>query len=363
MKILVVRGNPRKNGYTSHITNLVVRGARENGAEIDDLDLSKYSIKTCKGCYLCWTLSHGVCVQKDDMADLLERVLAADVVVMSTPLYYYAISAVLKTFIERTFPLFKPGSEETPAGLMKNSVRYPDKWRNKRMLVVVAGAFRDREDFAGIRETFGLMAGGMSMELAGMIIRPESYLLQFELSKPMTSKIIETALVRAGMEVATMGAVTPDTIEKACSPMSVDTRHFRTYSDVYWEHSVALRGEATDLARVQRNVTADVRILMREMARSIDPVAAARLKATLQFDFTDKDLHFTLEVDRGTCALTQGGSADKPHLRVTTTTVVWASVFMRETSMKDALLARSVVLQGDRSIFARLDRYFPPPSS
>ena len=44
----------------------------------------------------------GTCVQKDDMAEVLDKMMAADVIVMATPVYYYTMDAQMKTLIDRT---------------------------------------------------------------------------------------------------------------------------------------------------------------------------------------------------------------------------------------------------------------------
>jgi putative sterol carrier protein len=137
--------------------------------------------------------------------------------------------------------------------------------------------------------------------------------------------------------------------------------HFRLYSTIYWEHAFAMGKNAADLSAVQRNVVTDVRILMHEMARSIDPVATAKMHCTLQFDFPDKDIHFCVDIDHGTCTLTEA-TADSPALRVTTSTETWAQLFLREIDVRAALMKHEITLAGDKSLFSKLDRFFPPPS-
>jgi multimeric flavodoxin WrbA/putative sterol carrier protein len=362
MKILVLRGNPRKDGNTQRITDLVVSGAREAGAQVDDVDLMHKKITPCIGCYHCWTVEPGKCRFDDDCGGLLELILDADVVLCSTPLYYYSVSSTLKTFLERTLPLTTQIFEKTPRGLMRNAVRYPGRWRDKRLGFVAAGAFKDPGNFEGLRSTFRLMADGFSMTVCCELVRPESYLLQFELAKPKTVKTVETALKRAGVELAMHAQVSEETQEKVSLPLSIDMPHFYKYSAIYWEHAMAMAGEAQNLAKVQRSVVADTRILMSEMARSIDPVASAKLRAVLQFDFPDKDLHYRLSVERGTCTIEETAS-DTCDLRVTVDTTVWAQVFTRQIDVRDALMQRKILLEGDKMLFTRLDRYFPPPVS
>jgi len=195
---------------------------------------------------------------------------------------------------------------------------------------------------------FSLYANAMSMELCGEIIRPESYLLQFSLAKPLTVKAIEAAYVKAGYELATLGGISPDTQRRAAAELSPDVSYFKKYSNIYWEHAVAM-GETVARSRPaeqERNVGRAH--LMQEMARSVDPVATAHLKTVLQFDFPDKQYSVHIAVDHGACAFTEG-KAETPNLTVTVDSGVWAQVFMRQISVRDALVSRKIMLAGDNS--------------
>ena len=111
MKLMLVRGNPRKNGFTQYLTDLFVSGAREVGAEVRDVDLPDLKIEPCLGCYYCWLTRPGQCIHHDPMQQLLPLVVESQVLVCATPVYYFAMSSYLKTFFERTFPLTTEGLE------------------------------------------------------------------------------------------------------------------------------------------------------------------------------------------------------------------------------------------------------------
>ena len=100
---------------------------------------------------------------------------------------------------------------------------------------------------------------------------------------------------------------------------------------------------------------------MREMARSIDTKATARLKAVLQFDFPDQKRHYRLTVDHGCCDLRPEPTSN-PNLRVTCTTDIWVALFMRQLNVTAALRQGIISLEGEKGLFAKLDRYFPPPT-
>ncbi|MBD3419511.1 MAG: hypothetical protein GF398_05265 [Chitinivibrionales bacterium] len=361
MNVLVVRGYPRKSGYTNYITELFMEGLKSSSAHIVDIDLTSQSIHSCIGCYHCWIREPGVCIHRDDMTNILQHFLSADIIVNCTPLYFYSMSSYVKIFWERTLPLSRQGIQAADGGFVRNNLRYPGRWP-KKMIALVAGAFRSMRNFEPVIATFKCIADGMHLENAGIIVRPESYLLQFNFAKPKTSKMIHNALVQAGLECGRTGCISRDTIDKAQLPLAPSLELFEKYSNIYWEHVDALGEDAGDLDKVRKLVTADVRILMHEMARSIDPVATARLKARLQFSFIDKDLHFLIVVDRGKCQLTCE-KASHADLEVRCTTATWASVFLREINVKDALVTKAIALWGDKSLFTRLDRFFPPPDA
>ncbi len=362
MKVLLIRANPRKTGYTQRLTDLFLQGLRETRAVITDVDLAEQRIESCLGCYHCWVITPGQCVHQDDMCPLLERILETDVIVCATPLYHYSMSSSLKAFFERTLPLTREGLQPSVRGMVRNNTRHPERWKGKRLITIVTGAFNDPEVLRPANETFQLIADGLNLEMGGQLTRPESYLLAFPLSKPKTLKRVEAAFVQAGKEAGTTGRLSAKTMAEASLPLSTGVENFRAYSNFYWSEALKMGPEGQVPALVQARVGTDLRILMREMARYLDPRAAARLRAVLQFDFPDEKLHFRLTIDRGHCVLEETAT-EHPDLRVRCRAGVWAKIFTRQLHVREALKDRHLVLEGDKSLFTRLDRLFPPPSA
>ncbi len=77
-----------------------MKGATEAKHQVDKVLLADKEIHYCTGCYAC--ARNGKCAQKDDMADILDRMMAADVLVLATPVYFYTMCAQMKTVIDRT---------------------------------------------------------------------------------------------------------------------------------------------------------------------------------------------------------------------------------------------------------------------
>ena len=99
MKIVVLEGSPNKNGSSHLLADCFRRGAEEAGHRVEIVDTAYADIHPCTGCVHCGY--EGPCVQKDDVEGIRRQLLAADMVVFVTPLYYYGMSAQLKTMVDR----------------------------------------------------------------------------------------------------------------------------------------------------------------------------------------------------------------------------------------------------------------------
>ena len=103
-KILILSASPRKGGNSDMLCDAFAKGAREAGHTVEKIRVQEKKIAPCLACYGC--RGTGVCVQKDDMADILEKMVEADVLVLATPVYFYSMDGQLKTLIDRTLPRY-----------------------------------------------------------------------------------------------------------------------------------------------------------------------------------------------------------------------------------------------------------------
>ncbi|MDR3765929.1 MAG: flavodoxin family protein [Butyricicoccus sp.] len=104
--ILILSSSPRKNGNSQKLCEAFQRGAEENGNAVKLIRLADKNIGYCKACDYCMR-NNGVCIQKDDMQEILEQYQKADVLVLATPVYFYGVCAQMKTFIDRTYPIWQ----------------------------------------------------------------------------------------------------------------------------------------------------------------------------------------------------------------------------------------------------------------
>lgn len=100
-KVLILSGSPRKDGNSDLLCDEFMRGAAESGNKVEKIRVASKKITPCFGCYYC-SAHNGECVHKDDMAEILQKMIDADVIVLSSPVYFYSINAQLKAVIDRT---------------------------------------------------------------------------------------------------------------------------------------------------------------------------------------------------------------------------------------------------------------------
>lgn len=99
-KILILSGSPRKGGNSDILCDRFAEGAREAGHDVEKIRVAEKRIGYCRACYAC--KEEGVCVLRDDMAEMLQKMIEADVLVLASPVYFYSIDAQLKAVIDRT---------------------------------------------------------------------------------------------------------------------------------------------------------------------------------------------------------------------------------------------------------------------
>ena len=102
--ILVISASPRKGGNSDVLCDEFIKGAQQAGHKTEKIFLRNFKVNYCTGCGVC--NSTHKCVQKDDMADILNKMVEADVIVFATPVYFYSMDGQMKTLIDRTVPRY-----------------------------------------------------------------------------------------------------------------------------------------------------------------------------------------------------------------------------------------------------------------
>lgn len=100
-KVLILSSSPRRNGNSDLLCDSFAKGAKEVGSSVEKIFLKDLNINYCTGCGVCNNNGYRGCSQKDDMEPILAKMIDADVIVMATPVYFYAMCGQMKTLIDR----------------------------------------------------------------------------------------------------------------------------------------------------------------------------------------------------------------------------------------------------------------------
>lgn len=100
--VLAISSSPRKDGNSDALCHEFAAGAREAGAQVEEIALRDLAIAPCRACYACFRT--GACVQRDDMAELLAKIDTAGVLAVASPTYFGTMCGPLKVMIDRLLP-------------------------------------------------------------------------------------------------------------------------------------------------------------------------------------------------------------------------------------------------------------------
>lgn len=116
MNIVVLTGSPRRRGNSNTLAERFIAGAQEAGHTAFRFDCAAERVRPCQACNACGM--DGPCVQKDAFEKLREPLIKADLIAFATPMYYFGISAQLKTVIDRFYAINGPLHVSKKAVLM-----------------------------------------------------------------------------------------------------------------------------------------------------------------------------------------------------------------------------------------------------
>lgn len=160
-KILILSGSPKKNGNTAALIEWFAEGALSKGAGVEVIHTAflRYKFPGCTSCRSCQKEEAYGCVIDDGAAHVLKKMIAADVIVMATPLYFFAASAQLKIVIDRMFSLYK---WDNAAGTMRTTLA-------GKTLALLASAYED-VGLKALEKPFKLTADYTGMKFRSLLV-------------------------------------------------------------------------------------------------------------------------------------------------------------------------------------------------
>ena len=340
LKVLVINGSPkglRSNTY--RLTSAFLDGIKDvQNAELREFHVSKLDIKSCLGCFSCWNKTPGQCCISDDMAQVLDAQLWADVIVWSFPLYYFSVPGGLKNLIDRQLPLSLPfmSSECENGG---HPSRY-DMSGKRHVVISTCGFHTAKGNYDGVLSLFEHMCGkGESTT----IFCGQGELFRVKELSAQTDAYLQTVR-RAGAEFCCDGisVQTQMALETPLFPRDV----FEKMADASWGLD-SDTGEKSD----------DTLVFTKQMAALYNPKSFDGKQKILEMYYTDMDKRYQILLDgQGSRVITSEFS--EPTTRIETPYSVWKAIASGEISGAEALSMGQYRVKGDFSLMLNWDKYF-----
>lgn len=348
MKILIINGSPKGEKSNSlQLTQAFVRGMKEENAkkgmetELEQLDVCKLHIEACKGCFACWKVTPGTCCISDDMQMVLERILWADVIVYSFPLYYFNVPGSLKSLIDRQLPMVLPFMSEREDGVGSGShdARY-DMTGKRYVLISTCGFYSAKGNYDSVCQMFDHICGkgnyetvfcgqGELFRVKELHSRTDEYLAQVE---------------KAGAEYVS-GKIEEPTkrkLEELLFPKEV----FEKMADASW-----------GVSKETGEKEPESLIFTRQMAALYNPKSHDGRDRVLEMCYTDIGERYQILLTKeGSQVFTDGSLAFTT--RIETPYSLWLSIAQNEIRGDEALMKQMYKVSGDFELMLHWDRYF-----
>jgi multimeric flavodoxin WrbA/putative sterol carrier protein len=349
MKVLAIQGSPRpKASNTDILLQEFLKGVQSQGAETETVYLKEKEIHSCVGCYTCWAKTPGVCVFKDDMPELLEKVKGCDILVYATPLYNFNVTALLKAFQERLLPLLDPHLIKTG-----EAYRHPQRYAvNRKMVLISTCGFPEVSHFDGLRQVFCHMERNGGVPIVGELLMPGGELLKQQGMQENVQGVLQTAF-RAGVEVIRDGKISGETETQIQKPL-IPPDDLAEMANLWWDGHL----EGITQGKPVQGKVEDMRLLLRGMAATFNSQAAGDLKATVQFEVTGKQTgDWFLSIENGKCTYEEG-KTNAPNLTIKTPSQVWLAIANKEMDGQQAFMEGKYNAMGDMSLLMRMKALF-----
>ena len=98
-KIVAIYGSPRREGNTATLLKRTIEGARDSGAEVEEIVLRDLKISPCLEIYGC--MQAGECAIKDDFQIVRDNILASQGIILASPVFFYSVSSHTKILMDR----------------------------------------------------------------------------------------------------------------------------------------------------------------------------------------------------------------------------------------------------------------------
>ncbi len=344
MKVLVINGSPKaEKSNTWLLTKAFLAGMEDSGQSLEtrELAVNKLDIQPCRGCFSCWSKTPGACCVRDDMAQVLEELLWADVTVWSFPLYYFSVPGPLKNLVDRQLPLVLPfmSADGGETGSGSHPTRY-DMTGKRTVVISTCGFYTAQGNYDGVCSLFDHECGKGNYTA---IFCGQGELFRIPELRQRTQEYL--GYVRQAGRDYMAGGVTPETREKL-DQLLFPRETFERWADDSW---------GLDAKTGERE--SDTLVFTRQMAALYKKASWPGHDLVLEMDYTDVNERYQIVLGQeGSRVLTED------FLSATTTVetpiTVWRAISAGEISGSEAMMRHQYRVKGELELLMKWDDYF-----
>jgi len=352
MNILLINGSPRgENGNTIHISKAFCEGIIEKtNANIETINLNKLDIKDCKGCFVCWKDTPGVCCIKDDMQEMLEKIKSADIIIWSFPLYYFSLPSRIKAFMDRQLPLMLPFMDKNALG-GAHPKRY-DSSHQKNVIISSCGFYTTENNYIAVNAQFDRILGKGNYT---SIFCAQGEILRTKEMSNFTSSYFQSVR-NAGAELVEFGEISEDT-KKSLNKNFLPREIYERMADASWGIKIPKNDNNENKQKDITKKDEPSLVFTRQMSYLYNPKSWNGNDKVLEFYYTDIDKRYQIIMGKEESSVIDDNFLDYTT-RIETPFSVWEKISKGELSGEQALMERMYSVKGDFSLMMNWDDYF-----
>ena len=137
--ILIISSSMSSTRNSKKLCEQFAKGAKEASNNVELLELKNKKINYCLGCNTCQK-NDGHCVYKDDVPEILKKMINADIIILASPVYFYSISGQIKTLIDRSYAKFNSLKNKEFYFILTCAAPYEEPYKNN--LDIAINSFR-----------------------------------------------------------------------------------------------------------------------------------------------------------------------------------------------------------------------------
>ena len=349
MKILLINGSPKgKRSNSLKLAYSFIEGFKngctddEESISINELHVASMNIAACKGCFACWQKTPGICCIKDDMQKVIEKLIDADLILWSFPLYYFNVPGILKNLIDRQLPLSLPfmSSKQDGYGSGSHDSRY-DMEGKRHVLISTCGFYSADGNYDSVLRMFDHFLGKGNYTT---IFCGQGELFRVKELSARTDDYLSTVKC-AGSEYAMTGTISEET-EAILHTLLYPRDVFEKMADASW-----------GISKTTGEKEPDDLVFTRQMAALYKKDAYDGKERVLEIHFTDLDHTYQIRLSKtGSEVFTDGSLSSTTH--IDTPFTVWSAISRGEIGGAEALGKQMYTVSGDFSLMIDWDKFF-----